>query len=44
MVGHIEGRDAVFEHFEAVLAALPTSTSTSTGSSAKATLSSSPGT
>jgi steroid delta-isomerase-like uncharacterized protein len=23
MVGHIEGRDAVFEHFEAVLAALP---------------------
>jgi steroid delta-isomerase-like uncharacterized protein len=23
MVGHIEGRDAVFDHFEAVLAALP---------------------
>jgi steroid delta-isomerase-like uncharacterized protein len=23
MVGHIEGRDAVFEHFEAVIAALP---------------------
>lgn len=23
MVGHIEGRDAVFEHFDAVLAAIP---------------------
>jgi hypothetical protein len=23
MVGHIEGRDAVFEHFAAVLAAIP---------------------